>query len=160
MPVDAAQGHDRVGVAVVPETQHAVVVRRRAARRNEDEIALRIGGERRPRVGAAALVRQLAAPVAVRRIGRVLRNRIPRPAQLPVRASKPRTSPLAVSGRLLSPIDEPVTTTPLTTTGGDVIEYACRSNGGMRSPAFRSTDPVIAESRQSVAVACIHGDEL
>jgi hypothetical protein len=39
-----------------------------------------------------------------------------------VRASKARTSPLAIVGRLLSAIDDPVITRPLTTTGGDVIE--------------------------------------
>src|SRR4029077_16044169 len=59
----------------------------------------------------------------------------------PVRASKPRTSPLAMLGVVLSAIEDPVTTTPFTPTGGDVIEYACGSNGGMRRPALRSTKP-------------------
>jgi hypothetical protein len=58
-----------------------------------------------------------------------------------VRASKPRTSPLAMLGVLLSAIEEPVTTTPFSTTGGDVIEYACGSKGGIRRPALRSTKP-------------------
>jgi hypothetical protein len=40
----------------------------------------------------------------------------------PVRASHPRTSPLAGAGRLLSATEDPVTTTPFTTMGGDVIE--------------------------------------
>ena len=40
----------------------------------------------------------------------------------PVRASYPRTSPLAGSGRLLSAIEDPTITTPLITVGGDVTE--------------------------------------
>jgi hypothetical protein len=44
-------------------------------------------------------------------------------------------------GLLLSATEEPVITSPLTTTGGDVMEYAPGSNGGIRRPAFRSTIP-------------------
>jgi hypothetical protein len=40
----------------------------------------------------------------------------------PLRASKARTSPLAGFGRVLSAIEEPVTTRPFTITGGEVIE--------------------------------------
>ena len=51
------------------------------------------------------------------------------------------TSPLATSGRELSATDDPVITSPLTITGGEVIEYAPGSKGGMRSPCLRSTIP-------------------
>ena len=155
-----AQRDDRVGVPVVAKPQHAVVVRRGAARRHEDEVAVGIRDQGGPCVGAATLVRDRAAPFGVCRIARVLRDRIPGPSQLPVRASYPRTSPLAGSGLELSPIDDPVMTTPFTTTGGDVMEYACGSNGGMRRPALRSTDAVYAEvtarlpSRASRAMSC------
>src|SRR5437667_2571636 len=60
----------------------------------------------------------------------------------PVRASEARTSPLAGLGRLLSAIEEPVITSPFTTTGGDVMEYAPGSKGEIRRPAFRSTMPL------------------
>ena len=43
-----------------------------------------------------------------------------------------------------------VTTRPLTTTGGDVIEYACGSNGGIRRPSLRFTEPPRPNVVQSV----------
>src|SRR2546426_3197708 len=43
---------------------------------------------------------------------------------------------------ILSAIEEPVITSPFTTTGGDVMEYAPGSKGGIRRPAFRSTMPL------------------
>src|SRR3989454_12839158 len=39
-------------------------------------------------------------------------------------------------------MEEPVITSPFTTTGGDVMEYAPGSKGGIRRPAFRSTMPL------------------
>ncbi len=41
----------------------------------------------------------------------------------PVRASKPRTTPLGITARLLSSMAEPTMTTPSTTTGGEVMWY-------------------------------------
>jgi hypothetical protein len=38
----------------------------------------------------------------------------------PVRASNARTTPRSISAERLSPIDEPTTTSPFTTAGGDV----------------------------------------
>src|SRR6267378_7944845 len=52
----------------------------------------------------------------------------------PVRASNPRTSPLAASMRLLSATPEPTTTTPSTTVGGDVSSYSEANVGGFRRP--------------------------
>src|SRR2546430_4025113 len=39
-------------------------------------------------------------------------------------------------------MEEPVITSPFTTTGGDVMEYAPGSKGGIRRPAFKSTMPL------------------
>src|SRR5216110_3625762 len=39
-------------------------------------------------------------------------------------------------------MEEPVITSPFTTTGGDVMEYAPGAKGGIRRPAFRSTIPL------------------
>src|SRR5438094_6990119 len=39
-------------------------------------------------------------------------------------------------------MEEPVITSPFTTTGGDVMEYAPGSKGAIRRPAFRSTIPL------------------
>src|SRR5205807_3809154 len=56
--------------------------------------------------------------------------------------------------------EEPVITRPLTTAGGDVMEYASGSNGAIRSPAVRSTVPSRPNpaqgrpSRASSAISC------
>ena len=70
-----AQRDDRVRIPVVAEPQHTVVVGCSAARRHEHEVALGIGDEGGPRVGASALVRERASPFRVRGIARVLRDR-------------------------------------------------------------------------------------
>src|SRR5438552_10808405 len=68
----------------------------------------------------------------------------------PVRASYPRTSPLAASIRLLSATPEPTTTTPSTTVAGEVSSYSEANAGGFLNPSRRFTVPP--------APNCVHGD--
>ena len=78
----------------------------------------------------------------------------------PVRASNPRTSPLAASIRLLSATAEPTTTTPSTTVGGEVSSYSEANAGAFlnpfaqihcsaASPKSAHGDPVAASSAMS-----------
>ncbi len=56
------QGHDRVGVAVPPEAEHAVVVGGSASGGDEHEAALGGRGQHRPRVGGACLMGHRTGP--------------------------------------------------------------------------------------------------
>ena len=154
-----AQGNDGIGVAVVPESQHAVIVRGGAARRDEHEVALRVCRERRPCVRAAALVRQLASPLAVGGIALLLRYRIPRPAELAgSRIEAPHFAACRVRAAVVA---------DRRTGDDDAVDddwgrrHRVRlcSNGGMRRPALRSTIPATpnpehsAPSRASTAMS-------
>src|SRR2546423_2237910 len=72
---------------------------------------------------------------------------------IPVRASNPRTSPLAASMRLLSATAEPTTTTPPTTVGGDVSSYSDAFAGGFRRPVRSWTIPCAPKSGHGVPVS-------
>ena len=76
-----AEGNDRIGVAVVASALAAEVIRARAARGHENQIALRIGGEDRPGVGRSGSVRHRSPPARPRRIGRITGHGVPAPAK-------------------------------------------------------------------------------
>src|SRR2546427_7757838 len=59
------EGHDRVGVAVVAETEHAVVIGGGTPGGDEYEIPFRVRRQDRPSVGGARFVGYRAAPLAV-----------------------------------------------------------------------------------------------
>src|SRR3954467_10957939 len=71
----------------------------------------------------------------------------------PVRASKPRTSPLAASMLLLSATAEPTTTTPFTTVGGEVSSYSDANVGGLRRPLRSCTCPRLPKSVHGAPLA-------
>jgi len=55
--------------------------------------------------------------------------------------------------RLLSATPEPTTMTSFTTAGGDVSSYSSSSDGGLRSPRRRFTEPPAPNCGQGVPVA-------
>ena len=79
---------DALGIEVVADPLTAVVVRRRAARGQKHEVALRIRGGQRPDVGRTGAVGAVASPGGPGRVVRIPGNRIPGP---PLRAG-PRVS--------------------------------------------------------------------
>ena len=115
-----AQRDDRIRVPVVADALAAVVVRTRTRRGNEHEIPRRVGRDHRPGVRCAGDVterpRQLVQAGSVESRGTGSQVHF----NAPVRASNARTSPLAALMRLLSATDDPVTSRPLMTAGGDV----------------------------------------
>ena len=78
--VGDAQRDDRIGVPVRAGALAAVEVGARARGRQEDQPARLVDRHRRPDVGGADVAPGLA-PALRRRIGRVARHRVPRPAQ-------------------------------------------------------------------------------
>ena len=117
----AAQRDHGVRVAVRADALAAVVVRARAAGRQEHEAALDVHGHHRPDVGGAgpapAVPRpRRSAPDRTRAWGSDPSST----AASPVRASYARTTPRSMSAERLSAIEEPTTTSPSTTAGGEV----------------------------------------
>src|SRR5213596_2280110 len=72
-------GDDRVGVAIVAEPEHPVVVWSGTPRRNEDQVSPGVRRQHRPGVGRTALLGHGASPLAKGRVLPVLRNRVPGP---------------------------------------------------------------------------------
>ena len=100
-----AQRHDGIGEQVVAEALAAVVVRARAARRDEDEIAGGIGDDHRPDIGGTGARGAAVLPGVRADRCRVLRDRIPAPlhrAGHRVEGRAPRRSARSVRAAVLN----------------------------------------------------------
>ena len=135
------QRDDGIGVAVVAGAQAAPEVGAGAGGRQEDEAARLVDRHRRPDVGRAGGDRRIGAgqriEAPLRRAGDARR--------------RPRTAPETSFTRWLSSIEEPTTTTPRATTGGEVICISPRRCSV--TPAPTSTRPVLPKPAQSLPVA-------
>ena len=76
------EGDQGIRVAVIAAPLAAVVVRRRAGSRHEQQVALRIGRHHRPHIGRARAAAAVAEPIGLGR-PRVLGNGIEGPALFP-----------------------------------------------------------------------------